>query len=278
MLTPDLFTPDLIVLLGFGILTGVTTVLFGFGGGFITVPVLAAVLGGPAPGDGMHVAVATSAAVMVINAGGATLGQARAGALRRDLLWPLAGTVALGALLGALTATITPGPALRWLFAGYLVLTILDSVLRRGFLTRDPAEPRPLTPAVTGIGGVGIGFVASLLGVGGSVLTVPLLRRSGHRMATAVAHANPLSLPVAVVATAVYLCAPSGWGDSGVAAGGGALRIGLIDVGAALSLLAASLPTIALVRRLGARIPDRAHAIAYLGLLGAALAAVVVVG
>ncbi|WP_285801962.1 hypothetical protein [Streptomyces sp. McG2] len=31
---------DLLVLLGVGLLTGTTTVLFGFGGGFVTVPVV----------------------------------------------------------------------------------------------------------------------------------------------------------------------------------------------------------------------------------------------
>lgn len=281
LITTDLINTDLIntdltttplTLLGFGILTGITTVLFGFGGGFVTVPVLAAVLRTTEPGDAMHLAIATSAAVMVINAGWASLVQARARTLRRDLLWPLAGTIALGALLGALTATLTPGPLLRWLFAGYLALTIADSLLRSGFLRPTDAHPRALSNASTGLGGIGIGFIASLLGVGGSVLTVPLMRRRGHPMATAVAHANPLSLPVALAATVVYLLANPG--DTAA----GTLRIGLIDAGAGLALLAGSLPTIALVRRLGARIPDRAHAIAYVGLLCAALAAVLVVG
>lgn len=43
-------------------------------------------------------------------------------------------------------------------------------------------------------------------------MTVPLLRRRGLSMTQATAMANPLSLPVALVGTAVYMLA----GDSGV--------------------------------------------------------------
>ncbi|MEV6629028.1 TSUP family transporter, partial [Amycolatopsis sp. NPDC051114] len=99
------------------------------------------------------------------------------------------------------------------------------------------------------------------LGVGGSVLTVPLLRRRGLPMSEATALANLLSLPVAAVATAVYLAAP------GPAA---------LDPAAAGLLLAGSLPTIAVLRRWPPAIPDRAHAVAYLALLGAALVTVLV--
>ncbi len=244
-----------IVLFGLGILSGVTTALFGFGGGFVTVPVVYAVAArGP---DAMHVAVGTSTAVMLVNSLGATVTVVRAGRLRREYVWPLGGFIALGAGLGALAATSVADGLLHALFAAYLALTIVDSVLRRGFLTGG--QPRPLGRVTASAGGAGIGAVAAFLGVGGSVLTVPLLRRRGLPMRDATALANPLSLPVAAVATAVYLVAP------GPAA---------LDPVAAGLLLAGSLPAIAVLRRWPPAIPDRAHAVAYLGLLGAALVTV----
>jgi uncharacterized membrane protein YfcA len=54
-------------------------------------------------------------------------------------------------------------------------------------------------------GGVGIGAIATFLGVGGSVMTVPLLRRCGLSMSQATSMANPLSLPVAVAGTVTYM-------------------------------------------------------------------------
>lgn len=250
------------VLLGFGCLSGLTTVLFGFGGGFVTVPVVYAVVGSASP-QAMHVAVGTSTAVMVVNAAVATLAQYRSGRLRRAYLWPLAGYVGVGAVIGALAATAAPDGLIHALFALYLGVTIVDSVVRRGFLRGGTT--RPLGTGAASFGGVGIGAVASFLGVGGSVMTVPLLRRRGLPMADAVAMANPLSLPVAALATVIYLTVPTSDGTHGV------------DLLAGALLLAGSLPTIAVAKRLLPAIPDRAHAVAYVGLLVLALVAVLVV-
>jgi uncharacterized protein len=256
----------------FGCLTGITTVLFGFGGGFITVPIVYAVVLRPTGGEAMHVAVATSTAVMILNATVATAGQARAGRLRRGYLWPLVAFVGVGSVLGAFAGLYASDLILRSLFAAYLALTIIDSLVRRGFLrASNSVEPRPLGRAISTAGGVGVGAVASFLGVGGSVMTVPLLRRRGLPMSDAVALANPLTVPVAVVGTVVYACSASGASITGI------WHAGYVDLGAIIALLAGSLSTIALVRRFSGGIPDRAHAVAYLGLLGAALAATVLV-
>ncbi|MFD7511959.1 sulfite exporter TauE/SafE family protein [Streptomyces sp. NPDC059853] len=261
----DSFLP----LLALGVACGATTVLFGFGGGFVIVP--AVVVLGAEGDDPMHVAVATSAAVILVNASVAALTQWRRGRLRRAYLWPLAGFVALGAATGSLAANALDGAVLHGLFLGYLLMTILDSLLRAGFLVRpEDSRPRPLSRGAVTLGGTGIGVVAAGLGVGGSVLTVPLLRRRGLPMAEATAMANPLSVPVAAVATTVYALAPT------AAAAGG--RLGHVDLPAAAALLAGSLPTIAVVGRVAGRVPDRVHAAAHVGLLVLVLVVTAVVG
>jgi hypothetical protein len=247
------------VLVGFGIVGGVTTVLFGFGGGFVTVPVVYALTAATRP-DAMHAAVGTSAAVMLVNAAAASVAQYRAGRLRREYLWPLAGFVGIGATAGAAAALAVPDGLLHGLFVVYLGLVIVDGLARRGFVRAG--EPRRLGRRATSWGGMLIGAVAALLGVGGSVLTVPLLRRRGLPMADSVAMANPLSLPVALAATAVFTLVPPT---------GGARPIDPLAVAA---LLAGSLPAIALAKRLLPRLPDRVHAVAYLILLTATFLAV----
>ncbi|MGW1965555.1 sulfite exporter TauE/SafE family protein [Streptomyces sp. NPDC001935] len=252
------------LLLLFGCLTGVTTVLFGFGGGFVTVPVVYGVLtAAERPGtgaDAMHVAVATSAAVMVVNAVVAALVQWRAGRLLRAYVWPLAGFIAAGAAAGSFAATLIGGTALRLLFAAYLLVTIADSLLRKGFLAAAPRTPlKPLGRSTVTAGGFGIGLVAAGLGVGGSVMTVPLLRRRGLPMADATATANPLSVPVALAGTLVYALTPTTTAATG--------RLGYVDLAAGAALLLGSLPTIAVARRVAGRVPDRVHSAAYVGLL-----------
>ncbi|WP_067693038.1 sulfite exporter TauE/SafE family protein [Nocardia jejuensis] len=263
---------SVLVLLCFGSLSGLTTVLFGFGGGFVTVPVVFAVTGATAGPEAMHVAVATSTAVMIVNAAVATLTQLRAGHLRREYLFPLSLFIAIGAACGALAAVAAAPAVLTTLFIAYLAATIADCVVRRGFfLDRSgaaTAAPEHPGTAISTLGGLGIGAIASFLGVGGSVMTVPMLRRRGLAMAEAAALANPLSLPVALVGTLVYAAAAPATTRPG--------HLGQIDLIAAAALLAGALPTIALTRRLAARIPDRAHAIGYLGFLTVVLIAMVV--
>ena len=89
------------------------------------------------------------------------------------------------------------------------------------------------------------------LGVGGSVMTVPLMRRRGASMTAATAAANPLSLPMAVVGSATY--ALLAWNDAPL----GAWHAGCIDLRACLVLVVGSWLGIRLASRWIGKIPDR---------------------
>lgn len=96
---------------------------------------------------------------------------------------------------------------IRELFIFYMLMTIGDCLLRKGFFSGN--APRRLSLLTVTGGGMLIGTIAALLGVGGSVMTVPLLRRHGHTMRECISAANPLSLPVALCGAVTY--AISGW-------------------------------------------------------------------
>lgn len=261
----------------FGSFSGVTTVLFGFGGGFVVVPVLFGVLlsgagGALAEQAAMHVAVATSTCVMIVNAALSTRRSARAGILLKTWLWPLAGFIAIGSLIGALAAGFVSGAALRVAFVIYLAITIVDCLCRRGFVSQAcQGEPRGLSRWSVGPGGIVIGAIATFLGVGGSVMTVPLLRRSGLSMTQSTAMANPLSLPVALVGTATYML--TGLGKAGLGAG----YVGYVNLGAFAILTVAAWLGMRLAARWVGRIPDQLHARAYVGLLMLVMISMVVV-
>uniref|UniRef100_UPI002A7F69D9 TSUP family transporter n=1 Tax=Streptomyces sp. CRN 30 TaxID=3075613 RepID=UPI002A7F69D9 len=150
-------------------------------------------------------------------------------------------------------------------FVAYVALTVVDLLLRPGFLRpagqpgTGPDGPRPLPPVL----GAPIGAVAAFLGVGGSVMTVPAMRRAGHTMGVAASLANPLTFAIALPAAAVSL---AGAGPAALS-GAHAHLVGLVDTGAAAALLLGALPVIAVLRRRPPRIPDRAHSWAYVALL-----------
>ncbi|MFK9095997.1 sulfite exporter TauE/SafE family protein [Pseudomonas guariconensis] len=259
------------LLVAFGLCAGVTTLLFGFGGGFFAVPLLYALLlashdaGSVISQHAMQIAVATSAAVMIVSSALASWRHHRARSLDWALVRLLVPGIGLGALLGAIAALWLDSDWLRWLFVAYVLASLLDGWLRPGFVAKTRLQRPPLGPGRSTLIGVPIGAVAALLGVGGSVMTVPLMRRRGASMLTATAMANPLSLPMALVATLTYALLP----QAQLTLGAGYL--GLVNLYAATALVAGAWLGMALAAPLVGRINDTLHARAYLILLGGVL-------
>lgn len=265
---------SVVLLLVVGLAVGVTTVLFGFGGGFVTVPVIAVVdiaLGG----DALRVATATSALVMLVNAVVATT------ATRRDVLARLRGRRALfvllgvGGAIGALGARFAPDLLLRWGFVAYVGVTVLDLLLRPGFVRAAGAgAERGASPGGAWGDWVGgpIGTIAAFFGVGGSVMTVPMMRRSGLSMTVATSLANPLTVAIAAPALAVSLLSRGGMASSSAG------LVGSVDVVSALALMVGAIPVIVVLRRNPPRIPDALHAWTYIALLVAAATTVAITG
>ncbi|MBV8412999.1 MAG: sulfite exporter TauE/SafE family protein [Alphaproteobacteria bacterium] len=257
------------ILVGVGLLLGIMAVLFGFGGGFVVVPLVYQLF--PAYGllsaadshYAMQIAVATSTAVMIVSALYATLKHHHEGNVDWRAVFPMAAYIAVGGALGAFIATRIPGSLLKVLFIVYIVGVIADCLLRKGFMEDESGHKLRRLGGVAEAGiGLVIGVIASLLGVGGSVMTVPLMRRHGASMTIATALANPLSFPVAVVGTLTYVLDAM---QQGVDLGPGYL--GFVHVTAFVILSLASVCGVELAQRAFPKMPDKVHAYTYVGLL-----------
>ena len=253
------------ILVAVGLLLGITAILFGFGGGFAVVPVVYHLF--PAYGlvsaadahYAMQIGVATSTAVMIVGTIYATLKQHREGNIDWSSVFPLAAYIAVGAAIGAYAAALMPGHVLRVLFIVYIAGVIADCVLRKGFIEDETGHHfRKLGRVTEAATGVVIGAVASLLGVGGSVMTVPLMRRHGARMKSATALANPLSFPVAVVGTLTYVLAAR---HHDIDLGPGYLGFVHLEAFVILSLF--SIAGVELAERAFPKMPDKVHAYTY---------------
>lgn len=243
-----------------GFTTGITTVLFGFGGGFVVVPFVYQLLvrQPQLAGNAMHIAVSTSTAVMIFNAGWVSYQNWRAGRLSSSVLFPLIWFIATGALAGSWLAGMLSEALIRALFIFYMLATIGDCLLRKGFFSSN--APHRMSLLTSTGGGFLIGMIAALLGVGGSVMTVPLLRRHGHAMRACISAANPLSLPVALCGAMTY--AISGWHK--IPSGG---FVGFISLKILGLLLVTGWTGIVFSRRALPAVPDVWHARIYVMLL-----------
>lgn len=233
-----------------GAAAGVLAGLFGVGGGLIMVPALALVLPhqGVGPAVVMQVAIGTSLAVISATSVSSMLAHHRRG----GVLWPafrlIAPGLALGAVIGALTAHRLPGAVLqRIVGVGALLVAV------QMFLDLRPRHARTL-PGATGLFGAGavIGALSSLIGIGGGSLTVPFLSWRGVEMRQAVGTAAACGVPIAWAGAAGF--AVAGWDVAGLPE----FSLGYVSLGGFAGLAIASVLTAPLGARLAHHLPPRA--------------------
>ncbi|GGH77503.1 putative membrane protein YfcA [Pullulanibacillus pueri] len=253
----------LLEFLGVGILTGILSSMFGFGGGLIVIPVLYWLLPSHDIPDTllMHVAVATSLAIMIINSTNSTLSHHRKKNIIWPIFWKLAPGIAVGAFIGGLVSHFFDDAILRYLFIIFVLYTIISSFVKKSFIqvNSEPIKlPGPVMNSV--VGGV-IGIIATLLGIGGSVFTVPYLRKCRLKMLNAVALATPLSLPIALIGSGSNLF--TGLTQSSLPAS----CFGYIFLPAFFGIGIGGFIGVPIGVRLAQRLPDQIFSKVYLGLL-----------
>ena len=176
---------DLLLVLS-GLAAGAFGALLGLGGGILIVPILTLGFGMP-----LTAAVGTSLICVIATSTGAAAINVRAGRADVRLGVTLAAGTVVGALTGALVAGFLPERTLAGLFAvllAYTAITMARGLLRpsRAAVDEPPADPAapdgPAAPAYrthrlpAAVGGsFRAGHVSGLLGVGGGIVTVPLV-------------------------------------------------------------------------------------------------------
>ncbi len=161
-----------LVILGLaGLFGGVLAGLFGVGGGTVFVPALVY-----AAGWNIREAVAASLIIIVFSALSGTLRSMRSEVpvnWRAATLFSL--TVAPSSLIGVAVSNFFSETLTQLVFAGFL-LALAHPTARTGKRYREGVGGSSGTHlALALVAGIGAGALAGLIGIGGAVLTVPLL-------------------------------------------------------------------------------------------------------
>ena len=188
-----------------GAFAGFAAGLLGIGGGLIIVPVLYFSFSaqGHEQQHLMHMALATSLATIVITAISSTLSHHR----RQAVLWPivllLSPGIVIGAWYGGIAASQLDNRMLTVFFAFFELIVAITLLLK--------IQPRQHTSVIKKlsalIGGFFIGFISTIVGIGGGTLTVPFLHWHNVSMRQAVATSAACGFPIAAIGTASYLYA-----------------------------------------------------------------------
>ena len=182
-----------------GMVAGVMAGLFGVGGGVIVVPALvfSFELQGLDSHIITHLAIGTSLACMIFTSISSTWTHNK----KNNVDWPtlryLAPALVIGSLLGVMTAISLAGSTLLSILGIGLVLVAINM-----FRKKIHGEPEGLfrpKPWVLALGGGAIGYISSIFGIGGGVITTPFLSKLGQNIRLCVGTAAACSVPISLM-------------------------------------------------------------------------------
>lgn len=207
------YWPFVLSMLATGVASGIAAGLLGIGGGAVIVPALSTALGlmGYDSDVVQHVAVGTSLAIIIPTGIMSARSHQKRGALDLAVLKLWAPFIVAGTFIGGLMAGWYSGDVLRVVFA--VMAFLIAANILFSFQTRLMGHLRDAKGAHR-IAAVFVGYVSSLMGVGGGALTVPTLVAFGKSMHTAVGTSAAIGVAIAVSGTLGFII--SGWGTTGL--------------------------------------------------------------
>lgn len=191
-----------------GAVVGLIAGLLGVGGGGIIVPILVHLLPqqGVSHGVIMHLSLGTALACIIFS----SISSLKAHHQRGAVHWPVVGRISVGIIvgtfLGSCFAAVLSTNALIVFFSLFLYFISLQLLTNR-----KPKASRHI-PGLLGLftAGFVIGFVSSLVGIGGGSLSVPFLVWCNVTIHRAIGTSAAIGLPIALAGTLGYLY--NGWG------------------------------------------------------------------
>ena len=199
---------------GLGLGTGFVAGLLGVGGGLLMVPALiwAFAAQGYTPEYNIHLALATSLAVIVPTALSSLRTHHAHGAVDWLSVRRMAPGILIGTLIGSLAAAKLSDGGLKIFFTVFLFYAATQMML--GFKP-PPSRQMPGLAGMSLAGGI-IGLISSWVGIGGGTLTVPFLTWCNSPLRRAIGTSSAIGMPIALAGTLGYSVA--GFGVSGLPA------------------------------------------------------------
>lgn len=212
---PELIYLCFLLLLA-GAVGGVLAGMLGVGGGIVIVPILDFALGvvGVNPAIRMQIAVATSLATIIPTSISSSRAHFKRDSVDVSIAWRWAPWIFIGALAGAWVASQIHSQTLSAIFGSVAFLVALKLILPLDEKTLTRHVPRG--PAIIPVP-VLIGFISTMMGIGGGSFSVPTLTFFGEPIHRAVGTSALFGLLIAIPGTIGFIL--TGYGNPLLPAG-----------------------------------------------------------
>jgi len=190
-----------------GSFVGLLAGLLGVGGGLIIVPALAAIFIAQGMNNEviMHLALGTSLASILATSTASVISHHK----KQAVIWPYVYRLSIGIMIGAWC-----GGAVAGLLSTSIlkpVFALFELLVAAYMLWGHKPQARLQTPSSLNFnisGGV-IGFISSIVGIGGGTMSVPWLMWHGRSIHKAIATSAAVGFPIALSGSVSYLY--TGW-------------------------------------------------------------------
>jgi hypothetical protein len=196
-----------------GAASGFLAGMFGVAGGIVLVPVLLVILqnNGVSSLVATHITFGTSLLAIAVSSVSASYEYARNKHVVWRAVWLIGGASVVGALIGTALASALLAKSLQQIFSAVVVLAALRLLSEQRKPKGDP-EPNMSPPALL-LTGLAVGVVSSLAGIGGGVLSIPILYSSlRFPLKKALGTSSTTIVITALAGSAGY--AIQGWGNA----------------------------------------------------------------
>lgn len=176
-----------------GVFSGLIAGMFGVGGGVIIVPVLVASFMGYGFDESIiiHLAIGTSLACIFFTGLSSANAHRKKHAIDFTLFKQVALGITLGALLGAMFAVQLDGNLLKIIIGVFALIMAVQIGFNFTLSLKNNLSKGPYFV------GTGIGFLSSVLGIGGGIFSVPYFKSSGLSMTSSVGTSAACGIPIA---------------------------------------------------------------------------------
>ncbi len=187
-----------------GICAGFFGGLLGIGGGLVTVPALVGIFQWQhiSPDHLVQTAIGTSLGAMVFTSATSAWSHIKEQGVLWRLFTQLAPGIILGSLLGALIADYLPSHELKIIFGACV------SLIGCYFLVFHPPQHAyigtPISPLIFVPVGLGIGTLSTILGIGGGLVTVPILVAFGTPLRNSIATSAATGFLIALIGASAF--------------------------------------------------------------------------
>ena len=207
---------DIVIFLALGAFTGLLAGMFGIGGGSVLVPALMFIFYGMdfEASIVIYLAIGTSLTSIFFSA----LSSAYSHHLKHSVEWslvpPLSIGMVVGALVGSKYATSLESNDLKLIITIFLFAVGVEMVFSYSqFIINKTKKTLSISNVTAPLHGSWIGFLSSIIGIGGGSFTTPLMIAGGYNIRKGIGTAAACGVPIAIAGALGYMLFGQGNSD-----------------------------------------------------------------